>query len=112
MRIDRYQAGEIYRSFAQKAAQTQAAGSEKSESEKAEKADKTRRADRVEISREASAMRQARELSSRLSTGETVEDRQARIADIQNRIEKGQYDVPSSDVARSILVGSTMDFWA
>lgn len=103
MRIDQYQAGKVYRSFTEKAAQSQAAGAKP-----AGTAGGTAQSDRVEISREASDMQQAKELSSRVSA-ETPQDRQTRIADIKNRIESGQYAVSSSDVARSILLGGNLD---
>lgn len=104
MRIDKYQAGEIYRSFAEKTAQSQPAGARATKT-----AGGAAQSDRVEISREASDMQQAKELASHISASETPEDRQARIADIKNRIESGQYTVASSDVARSILLGGNLD---
>lgn len=106
MRIDHYQAGEIYRAYAEKAAQTQAAGTGTTASDAV---GGTAPSDRVEISQKASDMQQARELSSRISADETPADRQARIADIKSRIESGQYQVASSDVARSILLGGNLD---
>ena len=94
----------MYRSFAEKSAQAQGAGDKTAAASEPE--------DRVEISREASDMQQARELSSRISTGETTEERQTRIADIKDRIESGRYQVDSADVARSMLLGGKIDLRA
>jgi flagellar biosynthesis anti-sigma factor FlgM len=104
MKVDGYQVGKLYESFAGKNSQSTTAGKEPS---------KAGKPDTVEISDQASDMNNAVALGKKVNElSETPEDRQARVDELKKLIDGGQYNVSSKAVAQSILLGGNLDIRA
>lgn len=97
MKIDGIKAQNIYESYA------------KNNSKKVEKADIKASGDRVEISAKASDMNLAKKITSKETAPVEKTSREERINEIKSRIDAGNYSVPSSDVARSMVKGRIFD---
>lgn len=102
MKVDGYQVSKLYESYNGK--NNQAAGVNKDAANKA-----AEKADKVEISNQASDMSNAISLGQKMKNTESPEDRQARIDEIKKLVDSGQYNVSSKEVAQSILVGKNLD---
>jgi flagellar biosynthesis anti-sigma factor FlgM len=100
MKIDGYQVGKLYESYAGK--NNQAAGVNQDTS-------KTDKADRVEISSKAANMNVAVSLGQKIASTDSFDERQTRIAELKKLIDAGQYNVSSKAVAQSILLGGNLD---
>ena len=103
MKIDGYQVGKLYESYAGK--NNQAAGVNQDTS-------KTDKSDRVEISSKAADMNAAVSLGQKITGAENPDERQTRIAELKKLIDAGQYNISSKAVAQSILLGSNLDIKA
>ncbi|HEX3026328.1 MAG TPA: flagellar biosynthesis anti-sigma factor FlgM [Clostridia bacterium] len=103
MKIDGINIQKIYESFSKNA---ESAAEEACATKQDQGADPK---DRVEISSKASDMSFARKTAQKQIGVESEQDREARIFQIKNQIESGQYSISSRDVAASIVKGRNFD---
>ena len=105
MKINGFQAQDIYSSYTK---QNQAAGTEKSA---VTPSAASNQGDKVEISSKSksASLSEAALLSKKAFSSERQSERAQKIDEIKNKIQNGNYNVSSMDVAKSILKGNLFD---
>jgi anti-sigma28 factor (negative regulator of flagellin synthesis) len=106
MKINGFQAQDIYNTYS-KASQT--ANSEKAAAVATATTEK--QGDKLEISEKGKAayLHEAGNLAKKSLAPENQAQKAQKVAEIKNRVQTGNYNVSSTDVARSILKGNLFD---
>jgi negative regulator of flagellin synthesis FlgM len=108
MKIDGFQAQDIYNTYSKI---NQTANSDKAAGAVAATATSGKQGDKLEISEKGktASMIEASNLAKKSLAPDTQEKRTQMVEDIKNRIQTGNYNVSSTEVARSILKGNLFD---